>query len=203
MSSGGPGFWLSYWAVMLSVMGGSMSWALHDQPVLQIVWIALAVAAVLIVRRVSPSTASGETLTIIVLCITAFIAYLQWQTLEKTDITLRNRQRAFVFLEGVHMSQLPAQPQEYDWLFVAAIQNNGATQTKNLISRLACRRDPKGSDLVSRHSVLGPMQTAGACSWPADDLARIRQNKLHIFMQGDVTMTIFSTIIIPRDFAET
>jgi hypothetical protein len=41
----------------------------------------------------------GETLTIVLLCIAAIVAYLQWGTLEKTDQTLRAGQRAFVVAE--------------------------------------------------------------------------------------------------------
>jgi hypothetical protein len=54
-----------------------------------------------ITRSVSPGRASAETLTIIALLIAATIAYLQWQTLEKTDTTMRLQQRAFLAPRGL------------------------------------------------------------------------------------------------------
>jgi hypothetical protein len=117
------------------------------------------------------------------------VAALQWRTLEKTDATLRAGQRAFVFLDGIQMTQHPIQPQGYIWYFTASIQNNGATQTKDLVHRLACKKAPSNSEIQSAHSVLGPKQIdgAGACFWPADQLARIWQTQEHIFMMGDAT----------------
>ena len=81
VSSWGPGILIVlYWAVMLSTMGESTSWALHNQPALQpIVWFVVAIATGLIVRWIFPGRRSGETLTIVVLGVAALVAYLQWK----------------------------------------------------------------------------------------------------------------------------
>ncbi len=118
---------------------------------------------------------------------TGGVGYLQYLTLEKTDQTLRAGQRAFVFLEGIHMTQHAVLPNGYSWYFVASLQNNGTTQTKNLVTRLTCKINPQHSDIGTSHSLLGPKQIdgAGACTWSADQLAQIWQNQSHIFMAGD------------------
>jgi hypothetical protein len=68
---------------MLSAIGGSTLSTFS--PVIAVG--AIGFIAILIVRVVYPAHAAGETLSIAVLCVTAVIAYLQWQTLEKTRTT--------------------------------------------------------------------------------------------------------------------
>lgn len=77
----------------------------------------------------------------------AFVAGLQWDTLEKTDHTLRAGQRAFVFLNGITMTEHPVQPTGYEWYFTASIENNGSTQTKGLFHRLSCVQRPSISEI--------------------------------------------------------
>jgi hypothetical protein len=124
-----------------------------------------------------------------VLGLAGIIAFLQYRTLEKTDKTLRAGQTAFVFLQNIQMSEEPIPPRGYEWYFIANVTNNGTTQTKNFVSRLACKKNPLSSEIGIRHSVLGPKQTdgIGACTWPADQLVPIWQNRGHIFMVGDAT----------------
>jgi hypothetical protein len=118
-----------------------------------------------------------------------WVAKLQWNTLEKTDETLRAGQRAFVFLENIQMNQQPALPQGFIWYFVPNLRNNGTTQTKNLTTRLTCEFSPQPSKVGVRHSLLGPKQIEGmgACSWSAESLAQIWQSHTEILIAGDAT----------------
>jgi len=112
----------------------------------------------------------------------SFVAYLQWRTFEKTDFTLRSQQRAFVFLDGIQMVKHPGDV----WYFVASLRNNGLTQTRNLIVRLACgAKAPVGS----KHAVLGPHEVngEGACTWTSDALAVQWKSREPVTMQGDAT----------------
>ena len=97
MSSGGPAFWLSYWAVMLSAIGGSISWAIS--PLIAV--IVAGIAAILITRKIWPGRASTDTLTILVLFLTVIVGFLQWQILNKTEHTMRTNERPWVGLGAI------------------------------------------------------------------------------------------------------
>ena len=110
------------------------------------------------------------------------VAVLQWRTLEKTDLTLRSQQRAFVFLYGIQIVKNPSDV----WYFGMSFRNNGLTQTRNLVIRFAC--GPNAA-VVSRHAVLGPRQASGegACTWTSDALSIQWKSREPVTMQGDAT----------------
>ena len=130
----------------------------------------------------------GDTLTILAICAAGIVAYLQWQTLEKTDNTLRAGERAFVFVKQ-HSDAWTAAKKVGDEVvrsFVLEVENNGNTQTKDLMISLYCPRpnifekiDPitsgKKPDIVSPR-LLGPKQTgwAGVCNYRASELEDVR-----------------------------
>jgi hypothetical protein len=110
------------------------------------------------------------------------VAVLQWRTFEKTDLTLRSQQRAFVFLDGIQMVKHPSDV----WYFVTSFRNNGLTQTRNLVIRLACGPNTK---TVSKHALLGPRQVngEGACTWTSDALSVQWKSREPVTIQGDAT----------------
>lgn len=128
-------FWSAYWAMMLFALGGSM-WAELGALIAASV---IVLVALVIVRTIFPK--SGELLTLILTSATAIILFLQFQTLDKTDRTLRETlkanqfaQRAFVVADEVAI--VPVGPVEgglpNNWTVSAILENGGTTATRNM-----------------------------------------------------------------------
>jgi hypothetical protein len=99
----------------------------------------IVLVALVIVRTIFPK--SGELLTLILTSATAIILFLQFQTLDKTDRTLRETlkanqfaQRAFVVADEVAI--VPVGPVEgglpNNWTVSAILENGGTTATRNM-----------------------------------------------------------------------
>jgi hypothetical protein len=118
------------------------------------------------------------------------VGVLQWRTLEKTDETSREFNRAFVFLHGIKEEQIIKDSKSSTWYFVANLENNGNTQTVNAATQIACAKpeikdlfDDNGIPAPASPRVFGPKQMfgGGVCFWEADTLESDRlRGALHI-----------------------
>ena len=134
--------------------------------------------------------------TIMALFAAGIFAFFQWQTLDKTDHTLRAGERAFVFPRLDQSGWQPAvmlNNQIVRGLFFG-IENSGNSPTKNMILSLYCPRpnafdtiDPitageKPTFVVTR--LLGPKQTqwAGICNYTASELENVRSENISLFV---------------------
>jgi hypothetical protein len=90
----------------------------------------------------------GETLTILLLCIAGAIGYLQWETLEKTDDTLKQtlrantvEQKSYVFRVGYKLTPLTNEGKITRWRITPILENGGNIPTSSFRIYLDyCRR---------------------------------------------------------------
>jgi hypothetical protein len=125
----------------------------------------------------------------------AVVAVLQWETLEKSDLILKETlaankagQRAFVFLQKIDTQQIQS-GQTTQWFFLPVWENNGTTQTKDLIIKLVCARPFDFETQEARSGVFGPRQVGGngACLLEANALEEMRTKKNSLYMAGLAT----------------
>lgn len=104
------------------------------------------------------------------------VLYSQWRTFEKTDRTLREGERAFVYITGVNFFRFPAGGANA-WYIVPEATNNGTTQTVNMTYNLGCNTIVTANVKIS----FGPKEASGiggclfdlAAVWRRHEFARI------------------------------
>jgi hypothetical protein len=129
----------------------------------------------------------------------AFVSFLQWRTLDKTDETFRAGERAFVFVKQI----IWGQAQMKDGMAYRSVapewENNGNSQTKGLIVELNCPRPTWLTDdnpmrisdgnFGTTPRLIGPRQTTaeGSCKYSADELKTVQHNGKHLYIAGKAT----------------
>ena len=96
-TGGGPVFWLVYWGLMLSALGGSIGSEFSALAAA----ITVGLAAIIIVRIIFPGRWSTHTLTVIVLFMTVVVGFLHWRILSTTEDTIKTDQRPWVGMMGI------------------------------------------------------------------------------------------------------
>jgi hypothetical protein len=109
------------------------------------------------------------------------VSYLQWRTLDKTDKTLRTGERAFVYLDDVHVTAYKEK-----WDFEPAATNSGSTQTVDFVYILKC--GPPVTELGLQSSIIGPKQSKilGECVIPIHNLDLIWINHGSVEISGSI-----------------
>ena len=123
--------------------------------------------------------------------ILALIAGLTAWILEKTDQTLKDTlaasnatNRAFVYFRELIPHQTVEKDENTNWTFLASLENNGNTQTRNVTFSIACEKTAIKMLFKSRPNpetkrVIGPKQIvgSGACTWASSILDQTRQSQ--------------------------
>jgi hypothetical protein len=152
---------------------------------------------------------SAETLTIIGVFIAGAIAYLQWNALEKTDVTLgkqdettRLRDRAFVYFNGTEVQPYPANSPVV-WGAIIGISNTGNMAANRLTVRFACPITERTSfvqdpfaiatqwrkldfpNVIGPKQFLGPLQLRG-CETAITDINEAKKHQRVIYLALEI-----------------
>lgn len=132
----------------------------------------------------------------------AYIGYLQWQTLENSDATIRNANRAYVYFDRVELRPYPSPPDNVTVYGVTiVVTNSGNTPAYRLRIRSACPLLPASSPEeppwpVDRDKtagklrmILGPKQTVSlqGCNLNPDQIAASKNGTRKIFVVAEAT----------------
>lgn len=124
---------------------------------------------------------------------TVIVLFLQYDTLDKTDHTLREGQRAFVFFRELARGQTVEKDQSTIWTFIPNLENNGNTQTKKALIGISCEKSgiqkfydgylkPDGPRVFGPKQIIG----AGGCSWTSTFLDQQRLSRTPSYIGGVV-----------------
>jgi hypothetical protein len=129
----------------------------------------------------------------------AIVASLQWETLEKTDETMRASQRAYVYFDKIVPSVTDEPNNQKIWTFIANWGNSGNATTKNLTFISACLpsalaidepfpqfdfRNPQHKKVPQ---VIGPRTTSGGgkCDFPSTAIDEVKAGQRHVYLGGE------------------
>lgn len=125
-----------------------------------------------------------------------YVSALQWRTLDKTDQTWRDGERAYVFPAQNNATWLPAKTNGGQIIrsYPIVWENSGNSPTVNLVIKTYCLSPlplPEANPIKMLHDptadvqrLLGPKQTTwgGTCIYSADQLDTVRDSGYHLYI---------------------